>query len=129
MTDELDRDTSMPRLIAAINGIRKRMPQCHRKLLDDYRDIVSRWDEGKYLFPGIYPRHDRCLGRRNARGIVLYQVGLAVARLWDLMLTDETVGLSQLLAWLEYYSTYGWDKLAVIGNVTDGYWLESKKVK
>jgi len=66
--------------------------------------------------------HKRCRSP-NKFGIVCHDVGLAIMKYWELIRTDDTVGLKPLLQKISDYAIYGIAQCEVLGGPDFGWFL------
>lgn len=80
---------------------------------------------GEGQMPGQYPRRELCpTGRVVA--VLIHEAKLAITRYWELVRTDETVGLTELIERLEGYVKDGLGKYELAGDEPRGYHLVRK---
>lgn len=61
--------------------------------------------------------------------IVCHDIGTAIKRYWELIRTDDTVGLEALLRKIKDYATHGFRQCEILGSEIDGYYLFNPAVQ
>lgn len=66
--------------------------------------------------------HKRCRNP-DKLGIICHDIGLTIIKYWELIRTDDTVGLKPLLQKINDYATYGIAQCEILGGSDFGWFL------
>lgn len=121
------KDSVAQRLRAALYGIRQRnIPRLEQSVLEQLAECVHvplayRADRDT-LLPHGRPLRVR-VRHASKKAVVFREAHRAVILYWELIRTDEVVGLDRLIERLEYYAVHGYRNCELLGGDSDGYTL------
>lgn len=121
------KEDAARRLKAALYGIRKQnIPRLDQSILEKLANCttssVAYHADRDALLPHGSPTRSR--PRHKSKTAILFvEAHRAVVLYWELIRTDEVVGLDRLINRLEYYAAHGTRACVILGGPDGGYSL------